>query len=246
MIIIVLPMYNEGPICGRLLDAIHACLTEERLAYRVIAVDDGSMDQTPAVLKCKEQILPLTVLRHEINEGLGSTIRDGLAKAAELAADRDIVITMDADETHLPGLILRMARMVREGHDVVIASRYRPGARIVGLSPGRRFLSWAGSWVFRCLFPTPGVRDFTCGYRAYSAGLLKRAMLAYGPEFVLADGFHCMVEILLNLRRMEALFGEVPIILRYDYKSGKSKMNIGTTMLSTLRLAIRRRLGLSR
>src|SRR4030067_1016847 len=57
---------------------------------------------------------------------------DGLVAAAGTAGDRDIIITMDADDTHAPGLILHMVRMISEGHDVVIASRYRSGSRTIG------------------------------------------------------------------------------------------------------------------
>ena len=130
---------------------------------------------------------------------------------------------MDADDTHTPGLILRMVRMIREGHDIVIASRYRSGARVFGLSIGRRFLSWAASWLFRLLFPTPGVRDFTCGYRAYRGSTLHAAISKYGDQFVTAEGFQCMVDVLLKLRRMPVIFGEVPMILRYDRKAGKAR-----------------------
>ena len=56
-------------------------------------------------------------------------MRDGLRQAAEVASERDIVITMDADESHTPGLMIRMVRMIREGYDVVIASRYQRGSR---------------------------------------------------------------------------------------------------------------------
>jgi dolichol-phosphate mannosyltransferase len=52
-----------------------------------------------------------------------------------------------------------------------------------------------------------------------------------------------MVDILLKLRTMGVIFGEVPLILRYDLKGGASKLRIGRTILRTLRLALRRRLG---
>src|SRR5205085_4401972 len=101
----------------------------------VIIVDDGSAaGRADVVEKHRDGGLPITLYRHEKNQGLGPTIRDGLYYASKTASDNDIVITMDADETHTPGLILRMVRMIREGHDVVIASRYQPGARVYGLS----------------------------------------------------------------------------------------------------------------
>lgn len=240
-VLIVLPTYNEEACLGRLLQAIDETLVEARLSYHVIVVDDGSVDATPNIVKDYSQHIPITLKRHSRNEGLGGTIRDGLYAAAALAGERDIILTMDADDTHVPGLILGMTRMISEGHDVVIASRYRPGARTIGVPMMRRFVSYVSSLLFRILFPTSGVRDFTCGYRAYRASVLQQAIQHYDQEFLDQEGFECMVDILLKLRRMNIIFGEVPIILRYDRKQGLSKMKIARTIWNTLRLIARRR-----
>src|SRR5438045_6914261 len=107
-------------------------------------------------------------------------MRDGWRQAAEVASERDIVITMDADESHTPGLMLRMVRMIREGYDVVIASRYQPGSRIYGLSLRRRVVSRLASWLMRLVFPPPGVSDYSCGFRASPAEVLQQAYCRYG------------------------------------------------------------------
>lgn len=219
-------------------------MEEANLAYRLIVVDDGSTDGTAAVLaECRSRF-PLTVLHHDTNLGLGSAIRDGLLLAAQESGDNDVVVTMDADETHTPELTLRMVEGIREGHDVVIASRYQRGSRTVGVPLIRRFLSGSASLLFRCVFPTPGVRDFTCGYRAYRGGALKLAIASYGDRFVEADGFQCMVDLLLKLRKLNLAMGEVPLILRYDLKEGQTKMRLAKTAFQTLALLSRRRLGL--
>jgi dolichol-phosphate mannosyltransferase len=53
-----------------------------------------------------------------------------------------------------------------------------------------------------------------------------------------------MVDILLKLRDMDVIMGEVPLILRYDLKGGASKMKVWRTIRRTLGLVVRRRLGL--
>jgi dolichol-phosphate mannosyltransferase len=243
-VIVVLPAYNEEENLGPLLERLDDDMREEGIRYSVIVVDDGSTDGTVEVLRRYEKTIPLTIERHTVNQGLGETIRDGLMLAAKKASNEDIVITMDADETHTPGLIRRMVRMIREGHDVVIASRYQNGARVFGLSHFRRFLSYAASWMMRMVFPTPGVRDFTCGYRAYRGETLKTAVDRYGKGFVSTTGFNCMVDILLKMRKMKIIFGEVPMILRYDLKRGKTKMRVWRTTRQTLMLMAKRRLGI--
>jgi len=95
--------------------------------------------------------------------------------------------------------------------------------------------------LFKIMFSIPGIRDYTCGYRAYRAGLLQD-VIASDPAFFDQDGFQVMVDILLKLRRdKDLIFGEVPLILRYDLKEGSSKMDVGGTIRSTLALMWRRR-----
>lgn len=242
-ILVVLPAYNEEANIGNLLRRIFETLTDEHFEFSIIVVDDGSSDRTQRILQEYGREFPLVIHRHERNQGLGAAIRDGLRQAAALASERDIVITMDADESHTPGLMIRMIRMIREGYDVVIASRYQRGSRVYGLSLGRRILSRAASVLMRVLFPTPGVSDYTCGYRAYRAEALQQAYGQYGESLVDQDGFQCMVDILLKLRKLPLIFGEVPLILRYDLKRGPSKMRLMETSVNTLRLLWRRKIG---
>ena len=97
--------------------------------------------------------------------------------------------------------------------------------------------------LFQLFFPTRGIRDYTCGYRAYRASVLTEAFRRYGDDFVNQEGFQCMVDILIKLRRMDLIFREVPLILRYDLKGGASKMNVARTVRRTLELMAQRRLG---
>ncbi len=244
MVIVTLPAYNEAQTLPTLLDRIRESMEENGIEYRVIVVNDGSTDGTADAVDRMRDVMPLTRIDHEVNRGLGETIRTGLLAAIEGAVERDIIVTMDSDNTHTPGLIARMVRGIREGNDVVIASRFQPGAHVRGVPFHRRVLSRASSLLFRAAFPTPGIRDFTSGYRAYRAGVVKQAFGTYGGEFIAESGFSCMVDILLKLRRIDAIMGEVPLVLRYDRKYGVSKMMVLRTVIDSLQLLVRRRLGL--
>ena len=199
MVVITLPAFNEAETLPLLLEAIQQSMLENGIEYRVIVVDDGSVDATAEITRRLSETMPISLVQHEENRGLGEAIRTGLFKATEDADPRDIIVTMDSDNTHTPGLIARMVRGIREGNDVIIASRYRQGAHIRGVPGYRRMLSFAGRVVFSVVFPTPNVRDFTCGFRAYRAGVLQQAFSTYGDEFVGQSGFSCMVDILLEV-----------------------------------------------
>ena len=244
MVVITLPAFNEAETLPVLLEAIRQAMLENGIDYRVIVVDDGSQDETAEVARRLSDTMPISLVQHEQNRGLGEAIRTGLFAATEDADPRDIIVTMDSDNTHTPGLIARMVRGIREGNDVVIASRYRQGAHIRGVPRYRRMLSFGARLVFSVMFPTPNVRDFTCGFRAYRAEVLQQAFATYGDEFVGQSGFSCMVDILLKLRRLGAIMSEVPLILRYDQKFGASKMMVMKTTLDTLRLVASRRMGM--
>ena len=218
-------------------------MLEANLHYRIIIVDDGSTDRTLEIAEKASSRMPIHIETHEKNLGLGATIRDGLMTACDLADPGDILVTLDADNSHTPELVLRMVRQIREGHDVVIASRYQRGSHVRGVPFPRRILSWWGGLLFKLVFPIKGVRDYTSGYRAYRAELLQSVVSNAERPFFDQDGFQVMVDILLKLRRVPGLiFGEVPMILRYDLKSGASKMDVGATIGNTLRLMVRRRL----
>lgn len=239
---IVLPAFNEEPDLGDLLQRIDEAMEVAALDFELLVVDDGSTDETREVADLWAEKLPLQVMTHETNLGLGATLRDGVEWACDLADDADVIITLDADNSHTPELILRMVRLIREGHDVVIASRFIQGSHVRGVPLHRRILSRAAGLIFKVLFPIRGVRDYTCGYRAYRAGVLKMVTTS-DPDFFDQDGFQVMVDILLKLRKnRDLVFGEAPLILRYDHKQGASKMDVLGTAMDTIQLILRRRL----
>lgn len=240
-ILVVLPAYNEEQALPHLLDSIIENLSEEQQDYSIIVVNDGSSDRTGEVADSYAARHPIRVLHNDTNKGLAETMRRGLMEAVSKAGPKDIIVTMDADNTHPAGLALRMIRSIREGNDVIIASRYREGSQVRGVSLIRRFLSWAASLLFRVFFPIPGVRDYTCGYRAYRAEVTKSLIEQYGREFISERGFSCMIDILLRLRERGVVFAEVPLVLRYDLKPGRTKMRVLPTIFDTLKLLITRR-----
>lgn len=245
MIVVVLPAYNEALCIGELLHSFCEAISEEGKECRLIVVDDGSSDDTASVVNSYNERIQIELICHQQNRGLAEAIKTGLFRAVETCSDNDVIVTMDADNSHLPGLLFRMVRLIREGNEVVIASRYQKGAKIRGLSIFRRFLSYAAAMLFRTILPIDGVKDYTCGYRAYRASLLKKAFDEYGKGFISEPGFSCMVDILIKLRKFDPIIEEAPLILRYDQKKSSSKMNVRKTILQTLSLLIRRRFGIN-
>jgi dolichol-phosphate mannosyltransferase len=179
-----------------------------------------------------------------VNQGLAAAIRTGLTAALSRCGPDDVIVTMDCDNTHPPRLIPGMLEMIREGRDVVIASRFQPGAEVIGVPRSRLLYSIGARWLFQLLFPIRGVRDYTCGFRAYRAEALRQAVARYGDGLISETGFSCMADLLLKLRTLPLEMSEVPLELRYDRRGGGSKMQVLRTIRQTLGLLVRRRFGL--
>jgi dolichol-phosphate mannosyltransferase len=230
MIYILLPAYNEESDIGPLFERIIQLQTSTRLPVKVLVVDDGSQDHTCAVVQSYSAKIPLEILDHGGNRGLGQAMLTGLKRAAEVVDPDDVVIAMDADNTHDPGLIPAMALKIKSGDDLVIASRYESGGEEIGLHPIRKLLSRGASLLLRLFFPIQGAKDYTCGYRAYRGSLVRKGFAHYGQDLIAETGFTCMAELLIKLSRLGARISEVPLVLRYDFKSGKSKMKFMRTI----------------
>jgi dolichol-phosphate mannosyltransferase len=157
-----------------------------------------------------------------------------IAHVADHGAAHDVLFVMDCDDTHHPAQFPDMLAALDSGHDIVIASRYRHGSRVAGVAVHRQLLSLGAAALFKLLHWCRGVRDYTCGFRAYRVGLLQRARQRYGERLVEERGFACMVELLLKLNRVGANMCEVPIDLRYDLKQSASKMDVGGNTLRLL------------
>jgi dolichol-phosphate mannosyltransferase len=253
MIYVIFPAFNEErvirPTLLALVDAMQTMQEGGRGSaswdYRAVRVDDGSSDRT--VAEAERAVaesggrLPLTVLRHEQNRGLGAGLRTGIYWCLDHASDDDVIVTLDADNTHPPALIPTLVERVRSGSDLAIASRYRSGAEVHGVPGYRRALSDVGRLVFQSLYPIPGVRDYTCCFRAFRVPVLKRARLVYGEELCTARGFEAVMDLLLRLGPLGIKVSEVGFKLDYGDRVGQSMMKVLKTIRSTIALLTRRR-----
>ena len=225
MILIFLPAYNEEKALPLLLEKFDSEIRKTGEAYRVVVLDDGSRDKTASVAEELSKKYPLELLRHEHNRGLGRTMIDGLEHLAKTVSPDDWILTMDCDGTHEPKFMHPALDKIREGFDVVILSRYQKGGGEHGLSVLKSLLSRGAGLFLKCFFPMDGVQEYSCGYRVFKASVLKKALRIFGPGFVRLPhlGFAVMPEILIKFRMMGCRIAEVPFVLRYDQKAGKSK-----------------------
>jgi dolichol-phosphate mannosyltransferase len=238
-ICLALPAYNEAGAIGALLDAAGAVLNAEPLdSWSIVVVDDGSWDETASIVEERAAREPrIRLVRHEKNRGLGPAIITGLRAGLEAGSGpTHLIVGMDADMTHPPETIPSMRAAADAGADLVIASRYQPGSRQMGVPFFRLLMSIGARLLFWHYLNLPGVRDYTCGFRGFRASLLEEGFNRFGDKLITRSGFACTDELLVHLALLGPTIREVPFILRYDRKQGASKMQLGVTIRETIHL----------
>jgi dolichol-phosphate mannosyltransferase len=240
MLIVLLPAYNEEASLPRLIPKLRNVLNAQGEDYKVVVCDDGSRDGTREILSNMTREHPLEVITHKLNRGLGETSRDLFERAAELAQSGDVIVRLDCDDTHEPEFLPRLVAKIREGNDVVIASRFAPGGGQMGVSAYRAFISRCANLFMKVFFPIEGLKEYSCGFRAYRAEIIQAAVACYGNDFIQLKGlgFTCTLEKLVKLKLLGARFAEVPFMLRYDQKVSDSKMIGSITTLGYLVMTV--------
>ncbi len=152
-IALVIPVYNHEQ---RLAAVLRDCL---QLGLPVFVVDDGSTDQTAAILAKFEGI---TVLRHRENRGKGAALLTGFAAAAESC---NWAISLDADGQHYPADCQKLiAAIPSQGRPIILGKRQGMDQEHVPWTSrfGRGFSNF---WVWTA--GGPRVSDSQSGFRLY-------------------------------------------------------------------------------
>ncbi|NIT56455.1 MAG: glycosyltransferase [Aliifodinibius sp.] len=236
MIYILLPAYNEEDALRPLMEKIRRVMNESGLKYQVVVVNDGSIDGTTDVLGELVNSHPIKVINNKYNRGLGETIRDGMEYIAEVAKPDDVIVRMDCDDTHDPKYIPTMIKRINKGYEVVIASRYAKGGGQIGVDWYRATISRIANLIIKFFFPIRGVKEYTCGFRAYRVSFIQDTIDIFGNRFIdlKGMGFTGTVEKIIKCKLMGARVTEIPFVLRYDQKKSQSKVVTSITTLGYL------------
>ncbi len=228
---LILPMYNEQDVVFPLVKRLIPVLWKLRRRWQIqlILVNDGSVDDTQALIEKHFSILPwaeTVILEHESNRGLGAAMATGFA-----AATGDVVCTLDADCTYSPEKIEALIDCLEKTDcDIVTASPYHPAAQDPSASKWRVFLSRGASWMYMMLAPTP-LYCYTSFFRVYRREWTDR-------RFFNAPDFLAVTEILLLAACAGARVEEFP--LRLGLRAyGRSKMHLARSVCNHLRLMSR-------
>ena len=198
----MLPAFNEGSNLDRSVGEVAAALQRQGCAYEIIVVDDGSGDDTAAVLdRLKAVYSTLRIVRHPQNRGYGAALRSGFE-----AARLPWVFLIDADNQFDASEIdLLLARAAEA--DIVA------GYRLHRRDPLLRRLNALAFFTLARVLLGPLVRDVNCAFKLMRRDLLSRMALR-------SEGALISTEVLVLARRLEARIVEVPVH-HYPRTAGK-------------------------
>jgi dolichol-phosphate mannosyltransferase len=210
--IVVVPTYQEREALPRFVE------TFAETGFEALVVDDGSPDGTADWAEEFGRAHGwLHVLRRKAKEGLGSAYRAGFAWCLERGYDA--IGQMDADLSHPPGALARMASELERGADVVIGSRFVRGGETVGWPRRRKLQSYAALLPARLLLRLPVV-DVTGGFKLWRAAALRRIEV----ETTVSQGYVFQIETTHRAVRAGLRVVEVPITFR-EREVGASKLS---------------------
>jgi dolichyl-phosphate beta-glucosyltransferase len=190
---IVIPVYNESKKIALDIEMAVSFLKRHELDGEIIVVDDGSFDQTAAMVNrsIRETEGNISFISYRPNKGKGYAVKRGI-----LQARGDIILFIDSGNCVPYDDILPGIRIIKDGEaDMAHASRYMKGSVI---TTPRKFHRQMFSWLFRRYihlynrFPRH-VTDSQCGLKIYR-GMVAKTLYSE----LITNGFLFDVEVILR------------------------------------------------
>jgi len=231
--LVIIPTYNEKENIKKVINRVFELPRE----FDVLIIDDNSPDGTASIVKGLMGDFEgrLHLMEREGKLGLGTAYIKGFRWA--LDRHYEYIFEMDADMSHNPDDLVRLYDTAKEGHDLVIGSRYVKGVNVVNWPMGRVLMSYFASIYVKIILGIK-IDDTTAGFKCYRRKVLETINLG-AVRFV---GYAFQIEMKYTTWRLGFRVKEIPIIFT-DRTEGVSKMNRGIfkeAVLGVIKLRFKR------
>lgn len=203
MISVIIAAYNEENRIYPSLLKIAEFLSNNKLEYELIVVDDGSSDNTSKLTgTLASRIHNLKIIRYPVNKGKGYALRQGV-----LASQGTLVLLTDADlSTPIEELTKLSTLIVEKKCEIAIGSRALARSEIIEKQPWwRQTMGKVFNKVIRVLV-LDGFSDTQCGFKLFSGNI---ARLLFKEAQI--NRFAYDVEILARAKKNGYKVSEVPV-----------------------------------
>ena len=222
---VVIPSFNEQQYLPLTVSTIHSLLSSNFLDFEIIVIDDGSSDNSYAVLVDLQKQYPcLNVIKNLHNAGIGVSLRRGF-----LAATKELIFYIDCDLPFSPEFLIRAVEFLND-YDIVIGRRNSWDNSL------RKFSSFVYNRIAQLLFDVDIV-DLNVGIKVFKRILLSAINLTASSSFLSA-------ELILEAKDKNFRIKQLPCV--YSKRIyGVSKMgtinNISKAFMEMIRYYFRRR-----
>jgi dolichol-phosphate mannosyltransferase len=211
---VIMPARDEEASLPPTLRDLYRTLSQENIPHEIVVVDDGSRDSTWQVLQSLRQEVPtLAPIQNLGPNGFGRAVVCGLDQSKG-----DACVIMMADASDSPADAVKYWRLLNEGWDCVLGSRFVKGGGVVDYPRVKLFINRLANLFIRILFHIP-LNDTTNAFKAY------RRTVIDGCRPFLAPHFNLTVEIPLKAIVRGFSWTVVPITWK-NRKHGEAKLKI--------------------
>lgn len=209
---IIIPVYNEGTNIAKL---IHNLETSVSINHEVLIIYDFKKDDTiPVVKELKKRFKNVRLIENILSPSLINACKTGFRKSRG-----DFMVVMTGDLADEPNTINKMYELVRQGYDIVCASRYAKGGKQLGAEGLlKSYLSKFAGLTTPLLLGIP-TSDLTNSFKMYNKRIFKKIKIES------QGGWEFSMEILIKAHFLGFKITETPSTW-HKRTSGKSKFKL--------------------
>jgi dolichyl-phosphate beta-glucosyltransferase len=204
---VIVPCFNEGKSIYNNIKRINNYLSKRFDGFEIVAVNDGSRDNTAEELRKLQKEIKIKVIDNPENQGKGGAVKDGVLASNE---ENEILMFLDSD-LGIP--IEELDKFIEEhknGFDMVIASRFVPGLKVVRpVQLHRKIMEKIFRLIRMIITNNWKVKDTQCGFKVFRR---EAAMKIFPLLTVKRFAFDAEVIFVANKHRFK--IKELPIHLQ--------------------------------
>jgi glycosyltransferase involved in cell wall biosynthesis len=209
---VVVPCFNEGKTIFDNMKTICDYMSRNFKDFEIIAVNDGSMDNTLSELRIVQQSNNVKIVNIEENQGKGNAVREGILSSR---TESDVVMFLDADLAIPIDELGKFLDAINNGSDFAIASRFVPGLKV--LKPVlwyRKIMNNAFRFLQMLILNSWEIRDTQCGFKVFRREAAEKVF-----RIATVKRFAFDSEILFIAKKLKYKIKELPITLQNSRKS---------------------------
>ncbi len=209
---IIIPCFNEENIIVDNILKVHAYMLLRYDDFEIIAVNDGSCDDTMGKLRVAQSKVPLRVIDSKENEGKGSAVRKGVFSAE---GEGGLVMFLDADLAIPVQELEKFVVEIDKGRDIVVASRFVPGLMVIEpVLWYRKIMEKVFCLLRMVILCNWKIKDTQCGFKVFKREVAFRVF-----EVATIKRFAFDAEIIFIANNLGYSIVELPVTLDNPKKS---------------------------